>query len=944
MSAKSFIVFVFIMTLLLPADFVFAEEAPADFVERNLTETRRRLAELKTKERQNGGAFETGESLIDPKDIMAMLPKPHRLRFRVNYPEKKVSLSPNELNSSSSNNQLYPTGLIEFFDFFVTPYTVAADDLTSAILQLPRIIPLHVKADVVVVHEPQPDPHCCLSFDIKTDSKGNATSAGCARRGLHSMISLTPMDPRTLPETVGFNIEVSGPGGELLDKGAAVRFNEPGRGVISASFANSYKFKDFKPQRNHTCKIVSVDVVNGKYVYIPEPYIDSSGNVVQTLDGWHVPAPTKIEGKKKIFDVIGFSGLHFGGRDYRQTGMEVDSCDFFAQDSEEFKPASISLGEMFFILRGAEGERIERAAGWQEGQLIASATGSRHPAALSYHATDNGQFVISELGQALPLGAFGEAHVNMNLGNYWSLKRKLTANRWTVNLDNVMTDGYVVPGIRHRLTMRVQGPADMTKYRLRWSGGNWENPQASFVRQDQYWVAENFVRASANANFDSQLWLYIEAASDAGKQDSPKISWKRSFRLAAGISAIELQLAAKGQGLAKETLDLFFPNHLPEGNRFMIAPFYKSINGNTLESALVLHFLDTARLRLISNSPAVAKVDSGGGIIGHTVGEAWLTAELDSPDLNRGGHFVTKDNQTIISNAVKVTANQLILTRGATQAGFTPYTLVVIGPARMTEQYQATFHFENGSIGTIFTDGEGGGQTAEVLSALPVVRVEIVKGGQVVAMLPVNDTVVMPQAGIQLLPIKLPGNIIDEVDVVDMGSLTSTTQCRKNLRAEYPQHYATASDDVLNAICADLREEEKKDIKEQRVTQKAQKKILGQLKRQGRKLMVFSDSTQLGAVVTGNFDHQRMHCRWRVDNGGSLKFQQKETQIVRVGGDGSCFNNLDGFQGDFNTEAMAVVELIYAIPGGAQGQFIEGGHATPSAYTDIKAVEEWAKK
>jgi hypothetical protein len=78
-----------------------------------------------------------------------------------------------------------------------------------------------------------------------------------------------------------------------------------------------------------------------------------------------------------------------------------------------------------------------------------------------------------------------------------------------------------------------------------------------------------------------------------------------------------------------------------------------------------------------------------------------------------------------------------------------------------------------------------------------------------------------------------------------------------------------------------------------------------------------------------------------VDQGGSIKFEQAQSPITRVGVDGACFNDLKGFQGDFNTEATAVVELIYAHPAAAAGQFIPGGTQTMRADVDGRQVEAW---
>lgn len=920
------------------------EETPAEFVERNLAQTRKRLANAKDRYQKCCGSVDLYLQSLDPETIRNVLPKPHRLRFTIRAPEKKIIEVKSAERDWPMSLQFYPGWLTLYLEDVGMDFqgnymaTMAADDLTSAILKLRRTVPISVLSGVTILSSTSEVKECCLEFNIRKNSDGSYAGASCSRTAKEKVFSFHEIDPRTLQERLGFSLDVS-EGGNILGKGSAIQFNSPGWASITSFFRSNYKPNDFKPLDEQICQTIDYTTeqlpgdgppryrLNVKYIPADERW----GSLYRgkVIGDWVIPSNLgKLEKKVKV-DVIGFSGVRINGLDYRESGKEGDSYDLFARDKAEFKNFAFIEKEPYLILRRGDGESIEPASKWMVN--------------VSYHVIDGGPFAISQQGEVRHLGGVGEARIRMDLGRHWSLIRKLTANRWTVDMDRSLADGNIAPGVKYRLAIIIQGPADMTKYRLKWSGGNWQSSQTGFVRQGQGWVAENFVTIPFNIKLDGSVELAVTAYTDEQGETSNPISWKRFFRIVPAIASIDLRLAAKGQEPTKDTIDLFFPNYLPDGNRFMVVPIYKSTAGDLLEPDAVRRFLTFANLRLNSDSSAVAQVDSGGGQVGHAVGEAWITAELGGVELDDRGQLETLENKMVVSNPVKVSANQLILSRSEPQGGFTSYTLRVIGPASM-EKYQALFHFVNGSTGTSFVRSDDGGQLAGFSADTPVQRVEILKAGKVVAMLPVNDTVVLPQAGIRLLPIKLPGTIVDRIDPVNMGDLTTTADCRKKLRAQYPYYYGTTSDDVLNDVCSGLRKEEKKDVKEQRITQKAQKEILRDLKKQGRQLMVFSDSTQLGAVVSGNFEPQRMHCRWKIEMGGSLRFEQAQTQIVRVGSDGACFNNLTGFQGNFDTNATATVELVYAYPAAAPGQFLEGGREISRADVNYKSIEEWVNR
>lgn len=929
------------------------EESPQEFVDRNLAAARKRLAAARSRYRQSRGPADLAQSPIDPSVILQSLPRPRKLKFSFRQPEKIEEIKP--APTVPGTWTFYP-GYLSFSgagNQSGFSANAATDELTSALLRLPRNLPLAATASIIGVNsQSHPVEKCCLEYKILKNNDGSFAGSQCIRTAQEKYISVQQnIDPRAWSDRIGFRLTTSE--GKILGNGAAVRFDQPGPAAVTATLTGQYKAEEFTPQNKQYCQVFDYATelidnskparyrLNIQNFNVTDRWHNPGDKTVITGD-WKIPQ-NKGEQKQKIdVEVIAVKGLHLDGKDYTKTRSEADGYDLFARENEDFK------GVYFRNDKKVPRLILQRAWPFDSVKIDGSRGGfrevlepvSKWPTALTYAIEGGGPFAVSQDGDVQPLGSIGEARLNIQLGQHWSLFRKLTANRWQAVLDNALADGAVSPGGSYSVALQVQGPADMAKYKVKWKGGQWKNPQAKFEKMGNAWQAQNVVAVPGGTRMGTVLQLDVEVTvGDAGDEDV-RLSWSRRLNVVPSVASLELTLAAKCRPASRDGVDLFFPNYHPDGNRFAALPIYRDDKGNELAPETIKRFLTGASLRLKSDTPAVAMADGNGGQTGRTAGEAWISAELGGIDLDPRGQFETAKGAMLASNQVKVTANQLILSRGKASGGFTPYVLRVIGPAAM-DQYQALFHFEGGSTGTPFIQGEDGGYSAGLSAVAAVKKVEILKGGKTVAMLPFSDNVVVAQAGIRLMPVTVPGRVIDTIPLVDAGSLTTQTDCRRQLRTQYPGEYGNLSDAALDEVCDTIREAEKKEIKEQRATQKEQKKILKSLKNEGRQLMVFGDSTQLGAAVTGHFDPDRMHCRWRLDQGGSLKFEQAQSPITRVGGDGACFNDVKGFQGNFDTEATATVELIYAHPAAGQGQFIPGGTQIMRADVDAKQVEEW---
>jgi len=127
-------VFVIAILSVLPLSAQDKEITPAEFVEYNLAKTRERLAKLKENYKKQYGSADLNIQTIDPAMITEALPKPHQLKFIIRAPEKKITEIASEEKNWPSSLKLYPVSLGVNLD----SSQAAADDLTSAMLRLPR--------------------------------------------------------------------------------------------------------------------------------------------------------------------------------------------------------------------------------------------------------------------------------------------------------------------------------------------------------------------------------------------------------------------------------------------------------------------------------------------------------------------------------------------------------------------------------------------------------------------------------------------------------------------------------------------------------------------------------------------------------------------------------------------------------------------------------------
>ncbi|MCX8110340.1 MAG: hypothetical protein N3D15_03705 [Syntrophorhabdaceae bacterium] len=908
---KKMIIFIFLLStsFVLQPDRLIAqgkEMTPEEFVAYNLKKTRERLEELKKKHGREVKEFVAGS-----KALISVLPKPHTLQFI--YETTKPKIKKDEIKFPS-DTQFFPSSIsIES----INAYTLAADDFTSYVLRIPKKAYLSITQRGLFSNKQK--SNCCTNYRF-INKQGDFV---CENYASTSFLSAYNIDPRGVIEN--FNLWTSG-GGTIGGK-EYVNFNKPGRGIVKAILPAHYS--DAKEEIIPITETPCMRVVRSD---LPKPgtkdvhFWTEKDNETKITVRWQGKNRGNFE-TQVDFDVLSFEGIKVDGNEFRDAGKETDGVDIFVQGSNVFP--SVELGSSYEPVL-----IIRRAAKSQQGRLSDAVITSFEPASkwllsVTYNISNEGPFVVTQRGVITPLST-GETRLMMNVGKVFYLYRKITANRWSYEMDTAPMEGRASPNILYRIMLNVQGPADMKSYNVKWEGNGlkWQTPNQSFVRKGDRWVSENYfsVADDVKKGDKTEIKIYV----DNVKKGTRAFELIKRFEIYPNIFSIALELAAKGQPPTSQGIDLFYPNFIPDGNTFRAYLKYMDKDGKEININEIKNLLTKSNLTLLSETPAVAQVFSGGGQVGTAIGDSMISCQLDLGD------------RKLISKWVKVTANKIMLTKGESQ-GWATYIIRVIGPADMSK-YQAVFYHNKGTQRAIFVRANDGSQSAGISTVEKIEKVEILKDGKAVAMMPVADHVVLPEPGIKLLPIKLPGKVIDTITPVDMGSLTSTADCRNMLRKQFPEYYGSAPDDVLNPICQGMREKEKEEIKEQRATDKAQLEILKALKKEGRRLMVFSDSTEIAAVVSGNFDPQRTYCRWRIDKGGSLKVERPQTDIVRIGIDGACYNKITGFQGDFDTNALASVELVYAYPPMQAGKFITGTEAPMGAFIERKAIEEWVNR
>jgi hypothetical protein len=189
-------------------------------------------------------------------------------------------------------------------------------------------------------------------------------------------------------------------------------------------------------------------------------------------------------------------------------------------------------------------------------------------------------------------------------------------------------------------------------------------------------------------------------------------------------------------------------------------------------------------------------------------------------------------------------------------------------------------------------------------------KVMIEKSGKIFAQFNVKTTA--RKLGIKLIPPNPPVTIVSKVDVSNLGSLETITECKKQTGRQI-ELFGFDPGMAVEDYCKAEREKQKEQIKSDREDQKAFNNMLSGLNKQGQDLVVISDTMRVGAAVKGDITSMgsEVFCFWSLQNKANLELQSAVTPIERVGFDGgACFNLIRGLKGGFNPETVIKVDLV----------------------------------
>lgn len=941
------------------------EESPGEFVARKQREMAQHLKDLQDAYRSCCAAEEL--SRPDPVSLEAIqeaLPKPRELRFIFNRSGPEGQPVSREPFKKEEGVRSLPGKLGE--PFINTPFPlsggrsrtqagairVAQDALSGELLGLNTRFTLSGWSGTLLIE--QPLEKCCTAFKPYSDDPSYTgsyhTPSGMWLRGLCTGFAKSgapyyhPLEINLLAsgeDVVNFRLKTSGL--SVAPSGGDIRFSGSGLAFLSGEIGESFRQEGGEIQECYRMVNLRADGGDAGAVY---------GGNGSTSHGKRFSAPqsTGMQKKEVFFDVFRFKGIFFEGQEYTRSGSMMGSTDLFSPRGQPFNALTL-LPPLLLIEHGGDrvGSSVQQKVPADGGALGLS------PVPFKYEHIEGSSVLLSQQGRIAPQGTPGKTAFRLSLGQgTWFLNGDITTNLYAMELDSAMEKSLVALGRTHPVRIRVAGPANLETYRIQWQGKGWLKASTAFVRQGEFWIAENEIRIQDDNLMGKVVTLGVQASRSQEPRPSGRdlrglnqLVWEARFQVVPGIGDLGLELAAKGQMPTDRGVDLFFPNHLEQGMSVWALPVFRDAGGRSLPPD-VQEGLKKVPVRLHSDAPMVLRMVNGltGQVTGQ-VGSAGLVAEITEQDAIQSGMVLPLARKDLRSRKVQVNVNQLLLYRNAPEGRKVPWRLQVVGSADMGES-QAVWHTGGGRMLKPFVRGGDGHWISSLETSESVTGVEILRKGFVLARLPVENEgrrgFIPPQASIRMLPIRVPGTLVDTVTPVDMGSLMSLSECRDQLRLNYPGVYATAGNDTLNAVCRPQREADRERIREERALQKDQQKIVRELVRQGRQLVVFNDTAELSAVINGFFDPERMLCRWRVEKGGSLDVREKETLIRRVGQDGVCQTTLAGFEGDFDIEALAVVELIYVQPESMPGQFSGGASQFSSTVMDRNALETWVKQ
>ena len=928
--------FVFCLVLHTPTP-VFAQDkdkgqiipSPKDFITKNLKEFNERLEELKKSYRNKYG-LEHGSLLLDktspiePETIAKQLPKPKTLSLNVQYPvqtsqkdrgemkdrgEVEYYISPSwSLWIRSITDPVYNFGPASYSFSFgsaieknIKGRLVAADERTSQALGLPYKVDHEVYGDVVRVSKTDTVlTGCCIKMGTKTY---------CAK--------YSEKNPKICAKTESYEscIEYFHKPVRYYDKNYLFSGDDNERFGLSVGFQGVSSASGVKEVRFSGPGLKSIQVTSNRKI----PSDESKINYRECISKYSSSIP-EIDGRKVVEDgyksldnnssvieytAVKFVGLGFlGNQIAAPPGVEINEWDypdyFFGTETRKsYDPSGRITPFALLDFGDAGGKKTIKA----------------HNLPVQFTTVKAGPFSINSNGWFEYRGGFGETHFRVSLGKYETVDGRLTANLINVVPDSFMGTMFKVsPGKNHKAQVYVEGPADMSKYQVKWTSdvGKWSEGLSSFRKVGQVWQTEAIFNVdSIGINKPVKIEISLVRMAD----NKEIYTYKRTLSTTyPPVSKLELFAGVGGESPQKVTgpIDLFFSSS--NRQRIELSPRFFLKEG---EAYTAREINSTANIEVSSSNPAIVRIvpENKPGLLTRLfaetsvrTGSAKVVAKMgDSVSGNKGQSLIANEMSELISNTVEISVNDAYLIAKSSSGGRTIYKLIVTGPANMSK-YQARWSGEAARTTAFSKDGDSYVATLE--TTLRMDKVEIEKAGKTFANFNVKS--VAKNINLKLIPPNPPVTVVKKVGVSDLGSLETITECKKNV-SHLVEYFGFNPGMAVEDYCKADREKQKQEIKAEREEQKAFNKMLSDINKQGQDLVVVSDTMSVGAAIKGNFASldDNVVCFWSLQNNANLELQNQITSIEKVGTDeGACFNIVKGLKRGFNPDTVLKVDLV----------------------------------
>lgn len=887
-------------------------EQPSEFVEKNLSAYRKLLNALKKKYEEQFGSY-LAQAATDPETIARELPKGKQLRISIQYPEEAAAKTDKiafPAGGSFLTANFRPSARVSSFYNLTSGYgsgltasgtqmLVAADPVTAQSLGLPYQVRVSLQGDIIWT-EKKPSvsgSSCCQSAStrsvcVERDNAGRCKKTSSERycgqwadlpKTSHHFSSNLALYARDL------NLKAETSSGVKMDNDLSLAtFSSPGQKIIR--FTSSRKYSNDEAYR-----------IYQKCV----PEFSSSD---KALTGYKSAGEESAEIK---FTAVALKGFGFAGYDISESYGEPPQLDFFYTDADT-KNFSSATGDAFL-------SPMALLDYGDAGGLKAHAA-SELNAPVTLSVTSQGPFFINQ-NRGTYHGGTGETRFRITLGGNESVEHRLTANLINIALDQAMSKNDVVPGKKHKVRIMIKGPADMSKYEVRWqaSGGAWQKQVTDFSQSGQEWQAESeFLAPFAGEGAGKKgqpVTISLQIINKKGGKALYTYENKRLATTDAAIGGLELY-AGLNKRVAKkvdEPIDLILGSSDP---MVLLSPQIILPDGEVYP----LNQKAPSRLvKIESSNPEIASLRSEQYgpdsllkqiIVARPTGRLGTTqiiARIGGGDFDPSGAAYLADNEEIKSNSVTVNVNKAVLIADTKSGGQTSYRLIVSGPTDMGK-YRAVWRGEAiRNTGFIPSDR---GYASALDTTLKMEQVSVVRNNTVVASFNIKSSA--RKVNIKLLPVTPPITVLQKTTLSDLGSLESITDCKKKI-TPLIDHFGFNPGMPVEDYCRSQREQEKQKIKTDREDQKKFNEMIRHLDRQGQELVVVSDSVKIGAAVKGDLAalDSAPFCSWQLEQDGGVTLAENITPVETISvSEGGCFNNLVGLKNGFNPDMTLKVELI----------------------------------